>query len=146
MSELGALKYDQSTEKLPWDLLPVEAVEGMLRVLLYGKRKYTVCTDCKAKIYSNPRLNGDPARDNCSKCGSKNIKDGANNWRLGFKWSRLIASSYRHLTSILKGDMIDDESGEYHCHHLMCCIAFLATHITENLGANDLYSAPKIKE
>jgi len=137
--DIPALKYDQGLEKLPWDLLPFDAVEGMLRVLLYGKRKYTVCKDCKARVYPNPRLDGDAPRDDCPKCGSTNIATGSHNWRKGFKWSRLVAAAYRHLKSVATQDMIDNESGEYHIHHLMCMVAFLAEHITSQLGENDLY-------
>ena len=134
-----ALKYDQGTEKLPWDLLPYKATEGMLRVLLYGKRKYSVCGDCTARIYPNPRLDGDPARDDCPKCQSTNIKTGAHNWRKGFSWARLIAAAYRHLTSIAKSEDFDFESGERHVFHLMCMIAFLAEHQMDNLGIDDRY-------
>jgi hypothetical protein len=36
--ELG-VKYDQ--DKLDWNLLPIEAVEGTLRVMMYGAKKYS---------------------------------------------------------------------------------------------------------
>lgn len=135
-----ALKYD--TEKLPWHLLPVEATEGMLRVLQYGARKYTICGDCKAKVYKNPRLadkGGDPTRSDCPECKSKNLTSGENNWRKGFTWTRLIAASFRHLAEIYKGNDIDEESLELHVHHLMCCVAFLAEHFTSKLGTDDRY-------
>lgn len=135
----GALKYDAGTEKLPWQLCPFEAVEGMLRVLLYGQRKYSVCGDCGAKIYSNPRLNGDPARSDCPSCGSTNILSGAHNWRKGFEWSRLIGAAFRHLTAFATGKNYDEESGELHLFHLMCCVAFLCEHFGNGLGKDDRF-------
>ncbi len=133
----AALKYDQG--KLPWDLLPVKAVEGMLRVLQYGRRKYTTCGDCEEKIYSNARLDGALNRQSCSNCGSKNITTGDHNWRKGFSWSRLIAAAFRHLSAILQGEDVDPESGELHTAHLMCCVAFLHEHMVGGLGTDDRY-------
>ena len=133
-----ALKYDEN--KLPWDLLPVEAVEGMLRILQYGARKYTVCNQCNQKVYPNPRLDGDPCRDDCPSCGSTDIATGAHNWTKGFKWTRLIAACYRHLTAVLKKEDIDPESGELHASHLMCSVAFLLSHQLRNLGKDDRFS------
>ena len=132
-----ALKYDQGYEKLPWDLLPIESIEGMLKVLLYGKRKYTICNDCGAKVYPNPRLDGDPPTDTCPICNSGNICTGAHNWRKGFAWTRLIAAAFRHLKAILQCEDIDPESGEYHVDHLMCMVAFLSGHQKCNYGKDD---------
>lgn len=140
--ELGALKYDQGVEKLPWDLLPVEAIEGMLAVLLYGQRKYTICLDCKAKIYEDPRLNGDPPRGDCPKCQSTNISSGSHNWRKGFLWTRLIAAAFRHLKSVLQGEDTDPESGLPHVDHIMCCIAFLSAHQKCGYGEDDRWRPP----
>lgn len=146
---MPALKYDDYNagygEKLPWDLLPVEATEGMLRVLLYGQRKYTICGDCTdddgkpTKIYPNPKLDGDLSRDDCPKCGSRNILTGAHNWRKGFTWTRLIAAAFRHLKAILQCEDIDPDSGEMHTGHLMCCIAFLHEHMTRKLGRDNRF-------
>jgi hypothetical protein len=132
-----ALKYDQGFEKLPWDLLPVESVEGMLRVLLYGKRKYTVCGACGARVYPNPRLDGDKPREDCPSCGSKDIRSGAQNWRKGFTWSRLIAASFRHLKSVLQCEDTDPESGLPHIDHLMCMVAFISGHQKCGYGEDD---------
>lgn len=145
-----ALKYDKGLEKLPWDLLPVEAVEGMLRVMLYGQRKYTVCGDCNSRIYNNPRLDGDPPREDCPKCSSKNIASGAHNWRKGFSWTRLIAAAFRHLKAILQGEDIDNGdpatgdtgSGLPHVDHLMCMAAFLSGHQKCGYGVDDRWKPP----
>jgi hypothetical protein len=141
-----ALKYDDNNagygEKLPWDLLPVESTEGMLRVLLYGQRKYTVCGDCETDgkptiVYLNPRLDGDPGREDCPKCGSGNLVTGAHNWRKGFTWTRLIAASFRHLKAILQCEDTDPDSGLPHVDHLMCMVAFLSGHQKCGYGKDD---------
>lgn len=149
-----ALKYDKGLDKLPWDLLPYKATEGMLRILLYGMRKYTTCNECTSvdekgingptKIYPNPRIvDGDPPRSDCPKCSSKNISTGAHNWRKGFTWTRLIAAAFRHLASIAQSEDIDRESGEPHVFHLMCMVAFLGEHQLDKLGTDDRYSTIK---
>lgn len=139
--ELGALKYDQNNggygEKLPWDLLPFRATEGMLRVLLYGRRKYTVCGDCGAKTYPNPKLDGDPERSDCPSCQSENLVEGAHNWRKGFLWTRLIAAAFRHLVAIATKEDIDPDSGLYHVDHLLCMVAFLSEHQKLGYGKDD---------
>lgn len=137
---MTALKYD--SEKLSWHLLPVRATEGMLRGFQYGARKYTICGDCKAKVYKNPRLTdkgGDPDRKDCPDCKSTNLLSGEHNWRAGFGWSRLIGSTYRHLSAILRGEDFDPESDEPHVYHLSCCVYMLSEHITEGLGKDDRY-------
>jgi len=116
-----ALKYD--SEKLPWELLPFEAVEGMLKVLQYGKDKYTV-KDEEGNV----------------------ISSGAHNWRKGFDWSRLIGAAYRHLTAFAKGEDIDPESFEPHLFHLMCCVAFLCEHHQQGLGTDDRHVYPQYKD
>ena len=142
-NKLEALKFDQNGqgygEKLPWDLLPFRATEGMLRVLLYGQRKYTVCGDCGAKVYENPKLNGDPPRNDCPKCKSENIVTGAHNWRKGFFWTRLVAAAYRHLTAIATKEDIDPDSGLPHADHLMCMVAFLSEHQKLDYGKDDRF-------
>lgn len=57
--------------------------------------------------------------------GSK--KYAAHNWRGGIAVSRLIASSYRHLGAVNRGEDIDQESGLPHVYHLACCVMFLSS-------------------
>lgn len=136
---MEALKYD--TGKLPWRLMPIEGIRGMLRVLQYGMRKYTKCLDCGKKVYPNPRLDGDPDRKDCPHCGSTNIYDGANNWREGFDWSRLIDSAYRHLDDFFTAEDTDKESGLPVIDHLMCCVVFLSVHQKCGYGVDDRWHA-----
>lgn len=145
---IPALKYDKNVaDKLPWDLLPIEATEGLLRVLAYGQRKYTVCGDCETegmptRIYSNPRLDGDPERNDCPSCSSVNILSGSHNWRKGFLYTRLISAAFRHLKAILRNEDFDPESGLYHADHLMAMVAFLNEHQKHQYGTDDRYKDP----
>ena len=132
---MGGLKYDGG--KLPWGLLPVLATEGMLRAFWYGQRKYTLCADCRTNVYRNPRLDGDPERDDCPGCGSRNLIDGAWNWHRGFRLMRIVASLLRHLFDIIKGSEEDLESGLHPADHLMANAAMLAEHLYLNLGIDD---------
>lgn len=52
-------------------------------------------------------------------------KYGADNWRQGLQVSRLTAASMRHLTAIMSGENVDEETGLQHAAHLMCCAMFL---------------------
>jgi hypothetical protein len=69
-----------------------------------------------------------------------------NNWRKGFKWSRLIGAALRHLFAFMRGEDRDPESGLLHLAHLGCCVVFLLDHQLLNLGEDDRYhedSKPK---
>lgn len=48
-------------------------------------------------------------------------------WRKGhgMPWSWLIAAALRHSWCMIRGEMIDSESGLHHGAHLMCCGAML---------------------
>ncbi len=137
---MSGKKFDSGLDKLSWDLMPFDAVEGLIRILDYGRRKYTTCNNCQGRVYPNPRLdNGDPPRSDCPHCGSTDLSAGEHNWRKGFAWSRLIAATFRHLVAILKGEDRDPESGELHAFHLMACVSFLAEHQTRKLGVDDRF-------
>lgn len=47
------------------------------------------------------------------------------NYRYGIHYSRIIASMYRHLSAINRGEDIDPESGLPHVTHLSCNAMFL---------------------
>lgn len=64
-------------------------------------------------------------------------KYGANNWRKGFKWSRLIAAAGRHWLAFMAGEDLDPETGLPHIDHLACCVMFLSEHQKAGLGLDD---------
>lgn len=87
--EVG-VKHDDG--KLQWDLLPWEALEPVVRVLMYGARKY-------------------PSADN---------------WRrVNDHRSRYVNACLRHIIAAQKGEYTDDETGEPHLAHAVCCLLFL---------------------
>ena len=60
-----------------------------------------------------------------------------NNWREGFKWSRLMDAALRHLTQYTVNP-IDEESGNDHRGHALAMLGMLYEHVENNLGENDL--------
>lgn len=75
------------------------------------------------------------------KFGANKYSD--NNWRRGFKWSRLIAAALRHLFAIMRGENIDPESGLPHVDHLGCCVMFLAWHMKNKPELDDRWKPGK---
>jgi hypothetical protein len=61
------------------------------------------------------------------------------NWRLGFKYSRLIGAALRHIFAFSKGEDRDPETGLLHLAHAACCILFLIDHIMLGYGSDDRY-------
>lgn len=61
------------------------------------------------------------------------------NWRGGISWSRLIAACLRHLFAILRGELVDEESGLPHVDHAQCCLMFLSNMMKSRPDLNDLY-------
>lgn len=66
-------------------------------------------------------------------------KYSSNNWRKGFKWSRLHDACLRHLTSYQDGERLDPESNLSHLAHAGCMLLFLLQHEVEGLGEDDMY-------
>lgn len=66
-------------------------------------------------------------------------KYAAHNWRGGIAYSRLIASLYRHLGAINRGEDIDPESGLPHVYHLGCNCQFLASMMQTRPDLDDRY-------
>ncbi len=64
----------------------------------------------------------------------------AHNWRKGFKWSRLLGASLRHIFAYMSGENTDPESGLSHLAHAGCCIMFLLEHEICKLGTDDRYT------
>lgn len=108
-----AIKFDG--EKPRMELLPMEALEEISKVLTFGAKKYTTQ-------------------------GENGEIDGANNWRLGFAWGRLQGSLLRHMSKFQQGEDIDPESGLPHLAHAGCCILFLLSHQLNGYGTDDRFS------
>ena len=61
------------------------------------------------------------------------------NWRIGFKYSRLIGAVLRHLMALAKGENLDPETDRSHAAHLSCCAMFLYWHILHKPDLDDRY-------
>lgn len=70
-------------------------------------------------------------------------KYAAHNWRGGISYSRLLASTYRHLGAINRGEDIDPESGLSHIHHVGCNAMFLSWMMQHKPELDDRYKESK---
>ncbi len=84
----SALRYNKG--KPQYSLLDLECLEGCVRVLEFGAKKYS--------------------RDN---------------WKKGLPTTQIIDSLLRHLGAVLRGELIDPESGLSHIGHIQCNALFL---------------------
>lgn len=66
------------------------------------------------------------------------IKYAPNNWRKGLAWARLIGALLRHVFAIMRGELIDPESGLPHIDHVGCCWMFLSNMMKTRPDLNDL--------
>lgn len=61
------------------------------------------------------------------------------NYRKGFKQSRLIAAAFRHITSHMRGEDFDAESGFRHLAHAGCCILMLLQNLADERSHDDRF-------
>lgn len=71
-------------------------------------------------------------------------KYGAHNFREGISHSRLVDAVLRHIMAMLRGEVLDPESGLPHLHHASCSLAMLDYMQQRFPGLNDIYE--QIKE
>lgn len=78
-------------DKPDWTLIPWRGMTPVVRVLMFGARKY-----------------------------------GRANWRLVADADRrYLAAAFRHLAAYADGEAVDQETGESHLAHAVCCLLFL---------------------
>ena len=65
-------------------------------------------------------------------------KYGRNNWKKGMEWSRLIDAGMRHGIAILRGEDIDQDSGNTHLAHMLGSIHMLMGNIELGVGTDDI--------
>lgn len=87
------LRYNEG--KPQWSLVHFDSLEPLVRVLEYGKEKYT------------------------TKDENGNIISGRDNWKKGMPLSEVLESAFRHLIRMMNGEWIDDESGLPHIGHFL---------------------------
>ena len=73
-------------------------------------------------------------------------KYSADNWRSGFKYSRLISAILRHIMAYMKGEAKDPETGLSHLAHASCGLMMLLEFEQTGAGTNDLYWQQKIND
>lgn len=66
-------------------------------------------------------------------------KYAAHNWRGGISWSRLLAALLRHSFAILRGELVDQESGLPHIDHVGCCWMFASNMMKTRPDLDDLH-------
>lgn len=63
------------------------------------------------------------------------------NWRNngGLAYSRVYAAAQRHMLSFWDGQDLDEETGMSHLAHAACCIIFLMSYESEDIGKDDRF-------
>jgi len=100
---LAGVKHDSEKDSRP-ELLPLEALTEVSKVLAFGARKYQ-----------------------------------DNNWRGGFKFTRVLGATFRHLFAWSTGQDKDPETGLSHLAHAACNVLFLLTFEVTKTGEDDRY-------
>ena len=70
--------------------------------------------------------------------GAKKPEYGRNNWKKGMEWSRLLDAGMRHGIAILRGEDIDQDSGNTHLAHMLGSIHMLMGNIELGVGTDDI--------
>lgn len=121
-----ALRYN--TGKLHWSLLDYSAIEDVIRVLEYGRHKYSSYKDSDGKIYKGVDITPQQVID-------MNLTieyDAKDNWKKPMPSIDILDSMQRHLTKLMKGELLDDESGLPHEAHICCNAIFYRYHINQS--------------
>lgn len=99
---MSGIKHD--SDKSDWSILPFNALEGVVKVFMFGAKKYE-----------------------------------RHNYRGGFKQSRLLSAILRHITSHIRGETLDPETGEMHLAHAVCGLLMLISNIKDGVDDDDRY-------
>lgn len=71
-------------------------------------------------------------------------KYGADNFRGGLAHSRILSAAFRHLLAILRGEIVDPESGLLHIYHAGACLAMYAYMWIHKPELNDIFELSKV--
>lgn len=107
-------------------------MKGEGKRLNEGKIRFDLASPYAQREYAKVLTNGEQ-------------KYGANNWRLGMKWSKVLASLKRHIAAFERGEDFDSESGLYHLAHAMCNCSFLLEYYFSYPEGDDRWIKPKLK-
>lgn len=95
-----ALRYNAG--KLRYNLIPENAKRELARVYTLGAHKYSTYLSQDGKELKGSEIPFSAVGE------YKRIYDGANNWRLGTKWSAVMDSAMRHIESFKAGEDYDE--------------------------------------
>ena len=59
------------------------------------------------------------------------------NWELGNDYGKYFGALQRHLWKWWNGENFDEETGENHLSHALCCLSFLLTYQKRGIGNDD---------
>lgn len=105
--------------KMDYTLIPWDGMDPVVRVLMFGEKKYSKFGACDCGI------SGDGQHLNF--CRSlRVVSTGRDNWRnVDRSTIRYTKALMRHVVDHLRGEEKDPESGESHLAHVVCCAIFL---------------------
>lgn len=119
-------------------LCPGESISGVFSLAqMDGKSSATIATMKKQNESESGALKYDAGKppmellstialvEIAKVMGKGKDKYGAQNWRSGLAWSRVIGAALRHISAFNAGEDLDPETGLSHLGHASCCLMFL---------------------
>lgn len=120
IAEPVSLRYNANKPK--WSLMDYESMEDMLRVLAYGRHKYSLFVDENGVEHKGVDIT--PEQAATMEC----LYDARDNWKNKTDMEVPIDSLQRHIAAIMKGEQNDKESGLPHIAHVMANAMFYSYH------------------
>ena len=113
-----ALRYN--TGKPQWTLMHYKSVEPMIRVLEYGRHKYSIYKDKDGNLIKGVDIPMSDVKDR-----ELTVEyDARDNWKKPMPPKEILDSMQRHIASLIDGEQFDSESGVSHMGHIMCNAMF----------------------
>lgn len=127
------MSYTNGTDEFP------DALEAR-KQFRFGDRPAAPALEGRKDDQAKPRTDLLPAGallEVAKVLGSGADRYGADNWRKGMAWRRLIGALLRHVLAFSRGEDRDPDTGLPHLAHATCCALFLLTYQLEKLGQDD---------
>ena len=121
-----ALRYNEGKPK--WSLVHYESMIPMIRVLEYGRHKYSIYKDKEGNLKKGVDI---PMSD--VKTRELTVEyDAKNNWMKPMNETEILESMQRHLAALMDGEEFDQESGISHMGHIQANAMFYNYHHNKN--------------
>lgn len=117
-----ALRYN--TGKLQWSLLHYKSIEPLIRVLEYGRHKYSLFEGEDGRIFTGLEVTPEQVREWGLTCKY----DARDNWKKEMPTKQILESMQRHLAALMDGEEFDKESGLSHIGHIQANALFYTYH------------------